>query len=183
MKDIPGFEGIYAATEDGRIWSYPKKNPLGYGATHEGKFLSPGLVGRGYLQVNLLRSDGKYHTRLVHRLVALTFLPNPENLPQVEHKNDIKTDNRVENLEWSNNTRNMKHMVERGHYNYSRKTFPKSAKMLKKLDKEAVVEILDLAKKGFFHKIIAEQFGVSRRLIRYYVNKYPNGLPEGAYEN
>lgn len=53
----------------------------------------------GYLQVGL-REDGKSKSFRVHRLVAFAFIPNPDNLPQVNHKNEDKTDNRVENLEW-----------------------------------------------------------------------------------
>ena len=87
MKDIKNYEGIYAVTEDGKVWSYKRK-----------KFLSPG-ISRGYLIVELHKA-GKTEMRLVHRLVAETYLNNSDNLPQVNHKDENRLNNNVTNLEW-----------------------------------------------------------------------------------
>ena len=88
MKDIPGYEGLYAATSCGKVWSYRSK-----------KFLKLRKNKDGYLQVNLYK-DGKPKTYLVHRLVAETYLPNPLNLPQVNHKDEDKSNNALPNLEF-----------------------------------------------------------------------------------
>lgn len=110
MKDIKGFEGKYAATIDGRIWSYPKKNSGGHGSQHDGKFLSAALFGRGYLRVQL----GRIRGGTVHRFVAETFIPNPKKHPTVNHKNGIKTDNRISNLEWVSYSENNLHAYRHG---------------------------------------------------------------------
>ena len=69
------------------------------------KILRPALTGGGYWSVNLCK-NGVQTPHNVHRLVALTFIPNPDNKPQVDHINRIKTDNRVENLRWATRSEN-----------------------------------------------------------------------------
>ena len=88
MKDIPGYEGLYAATEDGRIFSYRSK-----------RFLKPRLNKKGYCRVQLYK-NGKGKDFYIHRLIAATYLDNPENLSQVNHKDEDKSNNSVQNLEF-----------------------------------------------------------------------------------
>jgi hypothetical protein len=99
MKDIKGYEGLYAVTEDGKVWSYAGR----------GRFLKPGDDSHGYLLVKLFK-DNEYKSFRVHRLVAEAFLPNPDNLEQVHHKNGIRTDNSIENLQWVSQNRNLAYM-------------------------------------------------------------------------
>ena len=90
--DFLGFPN-YTITDDGKVFS------LNYNHTGEKKELKQRKDKDGYFGVTLFNENGK-KCLLVHRLVALAFIPNTDNLPQVNHKNEIKTDNRVENLEW-----------------------------------------------------------------------------------
>lgn len=88
MKDIPNYEGLYAITSCGKVWSY-----------HRNKFLALRYDKDGYPRVDL-RKDGKSKTYFVHRLLAITYLPNPNNLPYVNHKDEIKKHSWINNLEW-----------------------------------------------------------------------------------
>lgn len=88
FRDIKNFEG-YQVSNLGRIYS--KKNRVCLKVKR--------LAGRGYYQVRLFK-DGKYHYKNLHRLIAETFIPNPNNYRTVNHINGNKLDNRVDNLEW-----------------------------------------------------------------------------------
>jgi len=99
-KDIPGFEGLYAVSSIGRVRSYDMKIPVRGGIqTRKGRVLKPMVNVDGYYIVMLCKNGTRRYWR-IHRLVAMAFIPNPNNYPVINHKNEIKTDNRVENLEW-----------------------------------------------------------------------------------
>lgn len=99
--DIPGYEGMYQASTSGKIRSVDRKilRSDGIMYEHKGKNLKPCINASGYLALSL-RKNGSAKSYLVSRLVAMTFIENPENLPEVNHKNEIKTDNNITNLEW-----------------------------------------------------------------------------------
>ncbi len=95
-KPVPEFE-YYSVSNLGRI-----KNPFG-------KILKPSVNYKGYLTVNLNSEYIKHKQMFVHRAVALAFIPNPDELPQVNHINYDKCDNRVENLEWCTSLYNQRY--------------------------------------------------------------------------
>ena len=96
------YEGLYKVSNWGRILSLNYKN------TGKAELMTPVDDGGGYLQVGLSK-NGEYKTCKVHRLVAQTFIPNPDNLPQVNHIDENKINNRVENLEWKSPKDNCNH--------------------------------------------------------------------------
>ena len=91
-KDIPGYEGLYKVSNTGKIFSVVTNRELSVIQKKD-----------GYTCISLCDKDHNKKQYRIHQLVAKTFIPNPNNLPMINHKNEIKNDNRVENLEWCNN--------------------------------------------------------------------------------
>lgn len=106
IKQIKGFENCnidYLIYEDGSIYS-PKSK----------RFLKLSIDSKGYKYLDLTHSNCKYRCPKVHRLVALAFIPNPNNLPQINHKDGNKQNNNIENLEWCTNLYNTKEAIRLG---------------------------------------------------------------------
>lgn len=117
-KPIGGYEGLYEVSNKGRVRSF-------HNATCKTKD-KDGILRQfkgTYYSVSL-HKDKKQKTHDVHRLVADAFLPNPNNLPEVNHKNEDKLDNRVENLEWVTHKYNIaySHNIEKSHIKQRKKT-------------------------------------------------------------
>lgn len=98
IKDYPG----YFIHRDGRVWS----DKLCRGV--KGRFLKH-IDDKGYKIVNLCK-DGKTKNKFIHQLIAIHYIPNPNNFKDIDHINQIKYDNRIENLRWCNHTMNMNNM-------------------------------------------------------------------------
>lgn len=160
-KDIPNYENFYQASNYGRIKSVEKMVWNGYQFwKREEKILKLTRDKKGYLNVGLSK-NGKFKRCKVHRLIAKTFIPNLNNLPQINHINGIKTDNRVKNLEWCTNQENCIH---------ARKN--KLVKTPKGKDSKLSKKIYQFNKDNIFIKEwtgineVAKQLGVCRRSIQ-----------------
>ena len=88
MRDVKGYEGLYGVTAEGDVYGYKRK-----------KFLKPSTDKDGYLYVDL-HKNGKHKKFRIHRLVAEAYIPNIDNLPMINHKDENKANNCLQNLEW-----------------------------------------------------------------------------------
>lgn len=119
-KDIKGFESLYQVSNLGRIKSLskfinnnPKSKTIGFYSKE--KNLKPTKSNSGYLYVVIYKKSKKY-TLFIHRLVAQAFIPNPDNLPQVDHLDGNKLNNNVDNLEWVTSKENINRAWKMGLY-------------------------------------------------------------------
>ena len=147
-RDIPGFEGRYQVSNRGRIKSLPRKvnNNTGTLVIKE-KILKQRMDFKGYMRIDINDNEGNHKYLGVHRLVALAFIPNPENKPQVNHIDGIKNHNTVDNLEWATNSDNQLHAYRTG-LNYVTGKAGKSKRAVLQIDpktKEIVNEYPSIA--------------------------------------
>lgn len=151
-KDVKGFEGLYQVSNFGNV-----KRLISQRVFAE-RFIGRTIDRYGYVK-RMLSKDGKNNYFTEHRLVAIAFIDNPNDKATVNHKNGIKTDNRVENLEWNTTIENHKHAIDTG---------LKDQKGIKhhkcKLTEEQVVEIKKI---GFSQTrmSLSKRYGVSRTNI------------------
>jgi hypothetical protein len=151
------YEG-YSVNEHGDVFS-TKFNKV--------RKLKQANLGDGYLQINI-SNNNKVKAIAVHRLVAETFIPNPQKKIDVNHKNGIKSDNRVENLEWNTRKENMKHAFSIGLLNPSNGKDNGNSKLIE----QQVLEIRELYKiKKYNQRELGEIFGVHQYTISLIVNK------------
>ena len=116
-QTIPGFEGLYEINTQGDIRSIERE--FTYYDPRWGRYNTRHIKSKfmriydncGYRFI-CLRKEGEYYQEYIHRLVALTFIPNPENKPQVNHIDGNKSNNSVDNLEWVTGSKNIRHMYD-----------------------------------------------------------------------
>ena len=108
-KDVVGYEGLYRISNKGTVCRIYKNGKV--------NFMTPRILN-GYWRVKLCNGNTQKEYFL-HRLIAQAFIPNPENKPEINHINGIKTDNRIENLEWVTRSENAIHATKTGLLKYS----------------------------------------------------------------
>lgn len=117
-KDIQGYEGLYYVTDTGEVWSYDRQHFMKMHnkyCTVYGKKLKPYVAQNGYIKV-LLCSNYKLKNFLLHRLIAIAFIENKNNLPDINHIDANKNNNSIENLEWVTKSQNTRHMISLGRH-------------------------------------------------------------------
>lgn len=130
-KDITGYEGYFQVSNLGNFRSLDRiiKYKTNGTRVYPGKSLLTEIIVEGYARIVLMKNAIK-HRYMCHRLVAQEFIPNPENKPFVNHINGIKSDNRVENLEWCTQSENEIHSFSTLGNTMSGKTYPKKVKCI-----------------------------------------------------
>lgn len=169
-KKIPGLED-YEASNLGNIravktYYFRKDLNKNVKKSKTGNLSGLKLSKKGYKRVNL---NNKVY--FVHRLIAITFLNNVEELPQVNHKNGIKTDNRLENLEWCSNQQNRDHAVKNG-LQANRANTPKGKFV--KISMDDLEVIVNMIKNGETQSKVASKFNVCQQTISKVYNEYKN---------
>lgn len=156
MKDVVGYEDLFAITEDGQIWS-----------KRSNRFLKLNLFN-GYLATNT-NVLGKAVVLIAHRLVAKAYIPNPDNKPQVNHKDGNKQNNHVSNLEWCTAQENVQHAYDTG----LAKALSGTENYGSKLSEEDIRYIRANYKpydREFGARGLGRKFNVSHPIISYVIN-------------
>lgn len=149
-KDVVGFEGYYQVSNTGHIKSLDRKNCRNKtnSTIRKGRILKPALNKKGYLTV-VLTVNAVNHTKILHRLIAAAFIENPDGKATVNHKNGIKTDNNIDNLEWATNRENYDHAVMNGlHDNRFKRLQDNRRKVV--ITKEGIKEEFESIKEASF---------------------------------
>lgn len=160
-KDVVGYEGKYQCSNLGNVLSLLRsKSNRGI------RKMALCMSADGYYQVGLRSVRGKKVHR-VHRLIANTFIPNVLNKPYINHKNGIKTDNRIENLEWCTDSENKLHAYANGLMNREGEKHH-----LAKLSEKDVLDIRrKYVKNEYGYKRLAKEYSVDQKCIVKIINR------------
>lgn len=164
-KDIEGYDGIYQVSTAGRVRSITRKV---HNYMKPGRYMRQNKKENGYLYLGLRKPDGTMLKHVyVHRLVAEAFVPNPDGLTQVNHKNFDKTDNRAENLEWVTPQENILHFRESA---LAAKYDSKKARTLINKSLQYILDYKDIVcekyRSGLSVESVAEEVGIGRDKVR-----------------
>ena len=165
-KDVKNYEGIYQVSNLGKVRSLDRmvNSSNNFKRFCKGSLLKNSFDKDGYCKVNL-KSNSKGNSQRVHRLVAMSFICNPNDKPQVNHINGIKNDNRVENLEWCTLKENRQHAYDTGLQNGKSREGEKNN--FNKLSKDEINEIRKLyIPYKMTNRMIAKKYNVTTGCIQ-----------------
>ena len=158
LKDI---DEAYAISDDGRVWSRKTS-----------RWLKPADNGKGYLFVHLY-NGGQSTRHYIHRLVAQAYLENPDNLPQVNHKDGDKQNNSLQNLEWCDIKQNMRHAWDNGLclvWDKQVASVKKYNRTKRKLTDDQVLRVKALYNDGNSMRFIAREYGIHNGTVSQIIN-------------
>lgn len=162
IKDIPGYEGLYAITKFGRVWSYPKTwNTCRGVKSHNGRWLKHSVSPSGTIVISLANQKTKYFS--IAKLIALTYIPNPNNLKIVGHIDKNQLNNHISNLIWTSKSAQTKDDI----YNHN-KTHGQKPKKIQASSGEKFNSMRDAAAWcGITHTVIMRHLNKNLVLGKY----------------
>lgn len=167
MRDVPGYEGIYAVTETGEVWSYPRRWKVGSSSKtqgHNGKWLKPSSMSAGYLGVSLSK-PGFNRCFAIHRIVAWAYVPKIPGKPYVNHIDNNHLNNHYTNLEWVTPSENTKWSAKNGSHSRVGKSNGRY-----KYPPEIVKKAVEMHNEGIPTFRISKTLGLPNTLTRFYIS-------------
>jgi len=183
ITSIQGYEGLYSVTFYGRVWSHLRCDSMG--RKQGGKFLKPQLDKDNYLYV-ILYNNTKYKLYKIHRLVAVHYISNLDDSPEVNHGDGNKQNNCVGNLEWCTKQRNMTHAAKNGltHFAKSSKyrgtSYCKNIKGDKKWASSITIEN-EYRYIGHYRTEIEAAKAYNNYIVEYNLDRFLNKINEEEY--